>query len=201
MRALPPDVTSWLAAARAGSSEALGQALESCREPLLHLAEQELDDPRLRPKASPSDLVQHTLLEAHQDFGNFRGRTAGQLLKWLRRLLRNNVSNFRRLYRKSKRRVDREIRIRTGSADSGAGSLPAKTPSPSSEAIHHEQTDLVKQALDRLPHEYRRVIVLRYREERSFAEIGQIMGRTVNGAQKLWVRATQLLRTELEEFR
>ena len=52
-----------LVAARRGSREALGNALEACRRYLLAIASRELD-PDLRGKGGASDLVQETFLEA-----------------------------------------------------------------------------------------------------------------------------------------
>src|SRR5438105_7704898 len=57
-----PDAARRLAQARAGSREALGQALEACRRYLLRIAEDDLD-PALRAKGGASDLVQQTFLE------------------------------------------------------------------------------------------------------------------------------------------
>ena len=68
------DVERWLPAARAGSSEALGQMLDAYRAYLLQIAGRELDT-QLRAKAGASDLVQETLLEAFRDFAGFHGDT------------------------------------------------------------------------------------------------------------------------------
>ena len=67
-----PPVPAWLAAARGGSSDALGQALEACRGYLLTIAQHELD-PGLRAKAAASDLVQETFLKAQLHFSDFQG--------------------------------------------------------------------------------------------------------------------------------
>jgi RNA polymerase sigma-70 factor, ECF subfamily len=64
------DASQYLPAARAGSREALGQALEICRGYLLRVANQGLDA-ELRAKGGASDLVQETFLEAQRDFGRF----------------------------------------------------------------------------------------------------------------------------------
>jgi RNA polymerase sigma-70 factor (ECF subfamily) len=61
-----------------------------------------------------------------------------------------------------------------------------------------EQSATLERALDRLPEDYRRVIQLRYREERSFEEIAQLMQRSPNAARKLWARAIERLQQELE---
>src|SRR5436190_23322173 len=103
------EAAQWLPAARAGSTEALGQLLEACRGYLLLIAQQELD-PNLRAKGGASDLVQETFLKAQRHFGRFQGDSEVELLAWLRRLLLNNLANFARQYRDTnKRRLGREV--------------------------------------------------------------------------------------------
>ena len=80
----PPDAARWLPAAQAGSKEALGQLLDSCRGYLLLIANQELG-PDLQAKGGASDLVQETLLDACRDFAHFQGNTEQELFGWLRR--------------------------------------------------------------------------------------------------------------------
>src|SRR5262245_22868643 len=193
------DAARWLAAARAGSLEAMGETLEQCRDYLLLIARQELN-PALQAKGGASDLVQETFLEAQRDFGQFQGETRAELLAWLRRLLLNNLANFARHYCDTdKRQVGREQPLASGtsSADRGGG-LPATLCSPSGQAIGREQAEAVQRALDGLPEDYRQVVLLRYREERSFEEIGRIMGRTANAIRKLWLRAVERLKDELK---
>ncbi|MCI0456758.1 MAG: sigma-70 family RNA polymerase sigma factor [Gemmataceae bacterium] len=194
-----PNAARWLPAARAGSHEALGQALEACRRFLLQIAQQELDA-ELRAKASPSDLVQETFLEAQRDFAQFHGTTEAELLAWLRTLLHHRLGKLRRHYQTTKRRVAREVALNDGSssADPGGG-LPAAMPSPSGQAMAQEQDQLLQQALARLPEDYRRVITWRYQEERSFEEIGRLLHRSPEAARKLWARAIERLQEELEE--
>jgi RNA polymerase sigma-70 factor (ECF subfamily) len=200
MRRVGVDVVPALVAARAGSKEALGQALEACRAYLQQIAREELDDPRLRAKAGASDLVQDTLLEAQRDFARFRGETEAELLAWLRRLLRNNLANFRRWWRKDKRRADREVPLEAASAsDRPTVPLPAPAPSPSTQAVRQEQGEALRRALERLPDDYRQVLALRYEGECSFEEVGRRMGRSANAAQKLWARAVERLQTEMDQ--
>jgi RNA polymerase sigma-70 factor (ECF subfamily) len=192
------DAARLLSAAQAGSSEALGEVLEACRAYLLAIAQQELE-PALQAKGGASDLVQQTFLEAQRDFAGFRGTTQEALLAWMRRLLRNNLANFRRDYRRDKRRVTREVALPGG--DSSArhgGGLPGETPTPSVEVMRDEQTQALERAVARLPQDYRRVILLRYREERSFEEIAAAMQRSQNAVRKLWARAIERLQQELE---
>ena len=173
------EVTSWLAAARDGSSEALGQALEACRGYLLLIAQRELA-PDLQTKGGASDLVQMTFLDAQRAFAGFHGHSPAELRAWLRQILLHNLANFARQYRATgKRQLDREVALEEdpSSGDRGGG-LAALVPSPSGAAMAHEQAEAVRQALERLPDDYRRVILLRYQEESSFEEIGRLMERT-----------------------
>ena len=55
----------------------LNSGPERFRSYLLLLARVRLD-PRLRPKFDASDVVQQTLLEAHRDLAQFRGRTVAE---------------------------------------------------------------------------------------------------------------------------
>ena len=191
----PTDPGEFLAAARAGSLDALGQALELCRGYLLRIANQGLA-PELRSKGGASDLVQDTFLEAQRDFSRFQGSSEAELRAWLRQLLLHNAANFARRYRDTgKRQVGREFAL--GCADTG-GALAANTPSPSGEAMSREQAEALQRALERLPDDYRRVIVLRNQERRSFEEIGPLMDRSAYAARRLWARAVERLQHEVE---
>src|SRR5262245_65024573 len=102
----PPDPTrpaDLLAAARAGSRNALGELLESYRRYLAHVARDQLD-PRLLPKGDQSDLVQETFRDAQQAFGQFRGNSEEELLAWLRQILVHRISRFARRYRGTRKR-------------------------------------------------------------------------------------------------
>jgi RNA polymerase sigma-70 factor (ECF subfamily) len=196
------DAGRWLAEARAGDREALGQALEACRRYLLLVAERQLD-PDLRAKGGASDLVQETFLEAQRDFGGFQGTSSPELRAWLRRLLLNNLGHFTRRYRATgKRAIGREVGLQAeDSADTPLPEPAADTPSPSVEAMAQEQAAALRQALERLPQDYRQVIALRYLEGRSFEEIGRLLHRSPDAARKLWARAMERFREEWEGAR
>jgi RNA polymerase sigma-70 factor, ECF subfamily len=200
MAAEPADVARWLEAARAGSRDALGEALEACRAYLLAVANRQVDD-ALRAKGGASDLVQETFLEAQRDFDRFQGNSADELRAWLCRLLVNNAANFARAYRETdKRQVGREVGLpgEAPSDDGRGGGLPGPTPTPSVQAVAKELAQRVEHCLDRLPDDYRQVITLRYREDRPFDEIARLMGRSENAVRKLWFRAIERLQQELD---
>jgi RNA polymerase sigma-70 factor (ECF subfamily) len=200
---MPPvgdDLPVWLREARAGSAEALGLLFKRCRGYLYLIARAELD-PAIRAKGSASDLVQETFLEAQLAFPRFAGKTEDELKAWLRQLLLNNVADFTRRFRDTaKRRLSSEVSLDAGSSsfDRDAGFI-ADLPLPEEVAVRREEADAVLRALDRLPEDQRRVLLLRHREDRTFPEIGTLMGRSANAAEKLWARAIERLQRELEE--
>jgi RNA polymerase sigma-70 factor (ECF subfamily) len=196
----PRDASYWLPVARAGSRDALGQALEACRAYLLQVANQELG-PELRAKGGASDLVQQTFLEAQRDFPQFQGETETELLAWLRQALLHNLANFQRRYRETdKRCVAREISLTVDDSASPDGpEIRTDSLSPSGHAMANERSRDLESALARLPEDYRQVLRLRYDEDLPFEDIARLLNRSANAVRKLWVRAIERLREEMRE--
>jgi RNA polymerase sigma-70 factor (ECF subfamily) len=194
----PDEVARLLTAARGGSEEALGKVFDTCRDYLLHVAERRLRAD-LRSKGGASDLVQQTFLDAHRDFAQFQGKSEEQLLAWLRQILVHNLAHFHRSYRATaKRDLKREVPLPGAtSASDGSINIAGQTPTPSQQVVAREEADSVQQALERLPEECRQVLTLRHKEQRTFEEIGHLMGRSTSGARTLWLRAVELLDKEL----
>jgi RNA polymerase sigma-70 factor (ECF subfamily) len=185
-----------LAEAQQGSPEALGKVLEKCRHYLLHIANAEMDS-RLRPKAGDSDLVQETFLEAHRLFTRFQGTSSADLLGWLRAILKNKAATFARSYQATdKRQVAREVPLNALADEPGQPAAPVS--SPSSVVLRQEQADAVLRALERMPEQYREVIVWRQWERLPFDEIARRLDKTVDAARMTWWRAIERLRLELE---
>ncbi len=130
-----------LADARAGSPEALGNALEAHRRYLLLVAEKELA-PDLRHKGGASDLVQETFIEAQRDFEQFRGESGNEFRGWLRRILLHNLGAFTRRYRDcAMRDVGREVGLfGEGSQGGPADGMAAGSATPSGVAMAQEQS-------------------------------------------------------------
>jgi RNA polymerase sigma-70 factor (ECF subfamily) len=187
----PTDaLLGWLKAARAGSADALGEALQAYRGYLLLIAEEELD-PDLRAKAAASDVVQETFVKAQRDFAGFRGGTEAEWRAWLRRILVHTLADLRDHYRgTAKRRLDREVALaRDDSSNLPGGGLAGDALTPSKWAIEQEQAAALGRVLAALPEDYRVVLRLRYEEGQSFEDISRLMNRSVNAVQKLWARA------------
>ena len=177
--------------ARAGDPDTLGRLLELYRRYLGLLARVQIGQ-RLQGKVDASDIVQETFLEAHRNFGTFRGTSEAELVQWLRRILAANIADLVRRYLGTKGRdVRLEREIEDGLDNSSkilTDGLAASQSSPSQQASRREQAVLLADALAQLPDEYRNVLVMRHLEGRTFPEIAGRIGRTVDSVEKLWMR-------------
>jgi RNA polymerase sigma-70 factor (ECF subfamily) len=174
------------------TSEGDEQALEGYRDYLRLLARQQID-PRLHGKFDPSDVVQQTMLEAHQAWRTYRGKTSGELAAFLRRILANNLADALRKYGAAARNVDVEKALDHSSIRLEAW-LAAEHSSPSQKAMYHEQLQQLARALAQLPADQRTAVELRHLHGCSVAEIAERIGRSETAVGGLLRRGLKRLR-------
>jgi RNA polymerase sigma-70 factor, ECF subfamily len=177
------------------------RALEPYRDYLHLLARIELD-PRLRARVDPSDIVQQTMLQAHQARDQFRGLVEEQRGAWLRQILARNLAMAVRDHGREKRDVARERSIQQALDQSSArieAWLAADQSSPSVRAERNEQVLRLGHALAKLPEAQRDALRLHFLQGQSLAEVGQILGKTQASAVGLIQRGLKRLRSLLEE--
>ena len=195
------DLQLLLQNARGGDEAALGQLLESYSKYLTLLARVQIGR-RLQGKVDPADVVQETFLEAHRQIGGFRGSTERELVAWLRRILAGQLAlTMRRFLGTKGRDVNLERELGVGLDESSQmldGGLVASGSTPSQHVSRREQAVILADALDRLPADYREVIILRHLEALPFSEVAARMGRSEDSVQKLWVRSLASLRRTME---
>ena len=191
------SVSGLLQAARRGDEDALGRLLEAYRSYLRLLARLEVGR-RLRAKLDASDLVQETFLQAHRAFPQFRGGTEGEILQWLRRILASRLSKAVRHYCGTQRRdvqLERELdRKLDRSSQALQNVLAFPQTSPSHRAERHERAILLANAMERLPEDYRDVLLLHHLQGLPFPQVAEAMDRSVGSVKKLWARALAKLR-------
>jgi len=195
------DVSSLIGRARRAEPGALDRLLESYRNYLRLLARTGIDD-SLQGKADPSDLVQETLLKAHQRFGQFQGSNEAQLAAWLRQILAHALIDLVRRFRMTEaRRTSRERSLDDLLAESSQalGNLIAgRDASPSGSAQRRELSVVLADALADLSADYREIIVLRSIRELDWEQVAERMRRSPGAARLLWTRALKQLRPLIE---
>ena len=147
-----------------------------------------------RNQAVAEDLVQETFLAALSSLDKFRGDS--QLYTWLRSIAFHKINDFYR-------RQVREAKPRESSPDYGVMKQMEQTgddqPAASTVMESEEIRQSVHQALEDLPQDYQKVLVLKYLEEMPVIEISQVMGRSPKSVEGLLSRARKAMRANLEE--
>ncbi len=190
---------SLLQRARDGDRDAMNELFESCRAYVGFLARSHVES-WIQAKVDSSDLIQQTLMEAHQGFPNFSGQTEGEWIAWLKQILKHNATDFVRRFGAAKRRVTLEVAISNGNDSTyfrAAPELSSGGESPSQVMVRREQEIEISEALATLPDAYQEVIVLRNLQRLPFDEIAERMERSRPATQMLWMRALKKLQAQL----
>jgi RNA polymerase sigma-70 factor (ECF subfamily) len=196
------DAESLLLLAKTGDGAAVGRLLERYRNYiglLIRLRGRRL----LRKSRDADELLQEIGLEIRRRIATFRGTSVREFLVWVRRMIgsilasriRQHIPEAERRDPPGRRPIDGPVRSSRarGRSSSAHPNIPGQPP------VRHEQAVVLADALDRLPEDYREVIILRHLEGLGFPEVARRMGRTEDSAKNLWLRALAQLRRTLEE--
>jgi RNA polymerase sigma-70 factor (ECF subfamily) len=172
------------------------QALERFRGYLLVLAHLHWDR-RLQGRLDPSDLVQQTLLEAHQKREQFQGTNEAQLAGWLRQALAHNLADAFRALGRAKRDPDLEQSLTATLEESSLrlqACLAAEQSTPSEQAARNERLDRLTDALAQLPAPQREAVILHHLQGLSLVELARQMARSEASVAGLLRRGLKRLR-------
>ena len=158
---------------------------------------------KIQAKFDPSDIVQQTMLEAHEAIESFRGDNTAAQAAWLRQILARNLANAVRDLTRDKRDVNRERSIHAdldASSSRLEGWLAADQSSPSEHAQRNERVLLLAEALTRLPEQQREAVILRHFHGSSLADIASELQTTTAAVTGLLHRGLKNLRTILADL-
>lgn len=176
--------------------------LERFRSYLVLLAQLKLDR-KLRGKLDASDVVQQTMLEAHEALESFRGNNLAAQAAWLRQILARNLANAVRDLTRGKRDVRKERAIEAdldNSASHLEGWLAAQQSSPSQKLERHERALQLAEALAQLPDAQRDAVVLRHFQSLPLADIAEQLDCTTATVTGLLHRGLKNLRKSLADL-
>jgi RNA polymerase sigma-70 factor (ECF subfamily) len=196
----PGTFSRLLSDALASPETCIAELLDAYRPLLLAIADAQVEAD-LRPKVSPSDLVQETIIEARRDFHQAKSETGPQLEAWLKAMLLNNLADARKRYRQT---AKRDIRRERSVHDSRIQELLERV--VQQEFVrkvrddHRQKTrDRLARALKRLPREKRAIILWVHMKGRSLHEIAELVDRSYDATRMFWKRALLQLKQELEK--
>jgi RNA polymerase sigma-70 factor (ECF subfamily) len=173
--------------------------LESYREYLRLLARMNMD-PRLQARIDPSDLVQQTLLKAHEKQEQFRGKSDAERAAWLRAILANQIADAMRKFRRQQGACERSVEEALDSSSARLDAwLAAESGSPSHGVLKQERLIEMAEAMSRLPADQRTALELRHLKGLSVPAAAQIMGKSPSAVASLLYRGMKTLRETMSE--
>lgn len=197
-------VDSLLKAARTGDATALSTLFGLYQNYICLLAASQIRA-RLRVRASESDVVQETLLNATRGFSEFRGTTGGEFVTWLRAILTRKIQTLIQTHVDTQARdVRREVSLETVGRWLDQSSmrlenvLIANDLSAGTQLANHESSIRVADALAQLSEDHREVLMLRSIEGLGFPEVAERLERSHGAVRMLWLRAVEALRDKLD---
>ncbi len=147
----------------------------------------------LAPKDA-EDGVQEVFLKVQRRLGTFRGEAA--LSTWLYQVALNTLRDHRR-------RVVRQTRATEMSTLSPQAADPhfvAPGQSPVEQASVEERRQIVRLALDRLPHKFREVLILRELQGLSYRDVARILQIRQGTVESRIYRARERMAKELKKL-
>lgn len=142
------------------------------------------------------DIVQHVFMQLYICLP--RLITGDQLKPWLLRVAQNSCRDELRKRRRRRVTLFSALELHAEEDEiSPLTTLPDNHPLPEEIAEQHELQRRINSAICALPCKFRAVVLLRYRYQYSFAEIGQVLNMPMTTAKTYYYRACAKLRIVL----
>jgi len=149
----------------------------------------------LRSVQEAEDLAQEVFFKIFQALDRYNPKY--KFSTWLFRVAQNAAID-----RIRKRRLKLVSMDRTGGPDSDMGTweFPSSDPDPYGDLRNVERGAAIQAAIDRLPWDYRELIVLRHFGELSYDEIAKLKEMPLGTVKNKLFRGRQMMKEELRDF-
>lgn len=199
----PPDLQPLLDRLKGGDQEALAALFSTFRPQLRRMVELRLD-PRLGPRASPSDVLQEAYVDALTRYPHYFKKPGASFYVWLRLIVNQALVDLHRRHLGAKMRgaaqEARPLNWTHATSVSLARHLVAHMDSPSQVVRQEEAMTLVQDALESLDPLDREILTLRHFEELGNNEVAELLGLQKAAASNRYVRALARLREALSKI-
>ena len=136
------------------------------------------------PESDVEDVIQEIFIAALTSLGSFRGDS--RFGTWLRTLTNHKVAEF---YRKRARKQEPLFAPLSEISGQTEGATPGML----------EERIFLQDSLQKLPENYREIILLRLAEDLQFNEIAEVTNQNLEAVKSLFRRAITALRNQLDE--
>ena len=148
---------------------------------------------RLADRNNATDIVQETFIKVWKNLHNFDMDRAS-FKTWIFIIARNTITDF---LRKKKSLLFSDMENDSDDEDkptSFSENIPDEKLLPDEALQKLQDSELLNTTLEKLPLNYRTILVLHYQEDMTFDEIGKVLDKPLNTVKSQHYRAIALLR-------
>jgi RNA polymerase sigma-70 factor (ECF subfamily) len=176
--------------ARNGDRAAFEELVQLYKDKIYHLAYRMLGN-----KQEAEDAVQETFLRVYLNLAKYD--ETQKFSTWIFRIGTNLCID--RL-RKKKPNYSLDAELPDGEGGDWHSMLPSEDPSPEDQIVLSETQQQIRQAIEMMPDKYKSVVVLRYLQDLSLQEIGDVLDMPVTTVKTRVHRGREFLRKQLEKL-
>jgi len=145
-------------------------------------------------KEDVEDLTQEAFIKAFNSLHKFDREFA--FSTWLYKIATNNCIDYLRKKKLTTFSIDKEI---SSDDDDLRFEIPDEEHKPDKRVMNEQREEIIKQAIDSLPEKYRKVILLRHKEEKDYEEIAEELDIPLGTVKAHLFRARELLNKYLKD--
>lgn len=148
----------------------------------------------IRQKSEIEDLVQEIFIKAFTSIDRFSSKFS--FSTWLYKIATNHCIDFIRRKKISTYSLDEEYELED---DSIQRDIPDWTNLPDLELIRKQKSEIIHEAINSLPEHYKKVIIMRHFEDKSYEEIARELKLPLGTVKVHIFRARELLYKKLKD--
>lgn len=147
----------------------------------------------VRNREETEDLVQEAFMKAFNALPTFNDEYA--FSTWLYKIAINNCIDHIRKKKLKTYSIDKPVPSKEGELER---EFPDTSMSPDKHILSEEKSNIIETAIEDLPENYRIVIVMRHKEEKSYEEIAEILNIPLGTVKARIFRAREVLKKKLK---